>query len=118
MILPLSILAVTPGELIPCGSGGPEECNFDGLKQLITNVFDFLMEYLIFPIAVMVIMYAGFMTIWESYNGRNPSAYKTMLMNVAIGFALALGAYAIIRTVVSLFFNEDALKLEIEDVFN
>ena len=115
--LPVILWAETTYNFIPCGTSSPATCNFEHLKQLVGTVFKYFLEVVIFPIAVGVILYAGFMTVWEASQGKDPTAYRNMLINVVIGFSLALGAYAIVRTVISLFFNEEALDAEIDAVF-
>lgn len=108
-------------QIITCGTGtsGAMDCGFDDLRKTVGNVFKYAIEYVILPLATITLIWAGFKIIWESSRGRDSSLYRQVLKNVVIGLALAVGAYAIVRTFISLFFNDEgAFQDIIKEVFS
>lgn len=121
MIVSVQAADTTSGgfEIITCGDGGPRDCDFEALKKTVGNLFKYLLELVILPVATIVLIWAGFMTIWESSYGRDSSRYRKALLNIVIGIALAVGAYALVRTFITLFFNDEgAFQEVIEEVFS
>jgi len=100
---PLLLLAADP--LVPCGTGdtaGPDSCKWQDLVQLFNNVTDFIFLDLMIPLAVIAIVYAGIkILISRDKPAKLSDAYKT-LQNVGIGIFMALGAYAIVKTILTL----------------
>ena len=126
ILLPMALLAAPDNgngsefHLVVCGTGdaGAMDCDFEKLKELVSKTFDYVLGYIILPVATILIIYAGFKTILESSQGKDPSFYKTMLKNVLIGMAMAIGAYALVKTFINLFFDSDgAFQPIIEEVF-
>ncbi|MFA5736877.1 MAG: TrbC/VirB2 family protein [Candidatus Paceibacterota bacterium] len=125
LFLPVTLLAENQTgdsgfHLVVCGTGedGAMDCDFSELKKLVGKTFDYVIGYIILPIATILIIWAGFKTIWDSSQGKDPTFYREMLRNVIIGVALAVGAYAIVKTFISLFFDSGgAFQAVIEEVF-
>lgn len=108
-------------EIITCGRGedGALDCDFEDLKTTVGNVFRYLLEWVILPVATTVLIWSGFNVIWKSSKGEDPSFYRQVLKNVVIGIALAVGAYALVRTFITLFFNDEgAFQEVIKSVFS
>lgn len=120
LLLPTVILA--EGEdsefhLVVCGTGkeGAMDCNFGELKDLVGKTFKYVLGYIILPVATILLIWAGFKTIWEAAQGKDATFYRQMLKNIVIGMALAIGAYALVKTFINLFFSDDAAFQSIID---
>ncbi|MCX6712240.1 MAG: TrbC/VirB2 family protein [Candidatus Vogelbacteria bacterium] len=107
--LPLLLLAAEPATdrssgLIPCGNGstGPEDCKWADLVKLFNNVTDFIFNNIMIPLAVIAIVYAGIRVLLGQTKPEELIKAKGTLTNVAIGIFMALGAYAIVKTIISL----------------
>jgi type IV secretory pathway VirB2 component (pilin) len=115
--LPLLILAqeTAPAGLVPCGTGpngSPDDCKWEHLLQLFNNVINFLLFSLLMPLAVIAIVYAGIqILISQDKPAQLKKAYGT-LKNVGIGMFMALGAYAIIKTIVTMLDPRTGSALE------
>ncbi|HOH11314.1 MAG TPA: TrbC/VirB2 family protein [Candidatus Paceibacterota bacterium] len=119
-LLPAIILA--EGEdsefhLVVCGTGaeGAMDCDFGELKDLVGKTFKYVLGYIILPVATVLLIWAGFKTILEAYQGKPATFWRQMLRNIIIGMALAIGAYALVKTFINLFFSDDAAFQSIID---
>lgn len=126
IFLPMALLAAPDDgnnqefHLVVCGTGdaGAMDCDFEKLKELVSKTFDYILGFIILPVATVLIIWAGFKTIWDASQGKDATFYRQMLKNVIIGMALAIGAYAIVKTFINLFFDSDgAFQPIIEEVF-
>lgn len=80
-----------------------EPCDFEDAMQLIRNIINFLLFTIATPIAGLVICYAGFILITSGGSSENKTKAKHVLLNVIIGYAIALGAWIIVNTIFSAF---------------
>ncbi|HRZ30573.1 MAG TPA: hypothetical protein P5274_02820 [Candidatus Paceibacterota bacterium] len=96
--------------LVTCGRGdaGPLDCNFANLLKLIDDVLLFFMYVVIFPIAIILIIYAGGMMAWYSHSqpGKVTEA-KNMLRDVLIGFGIIFGSALFVQQVFSSLANTE-----------
>ncbi len=125
--LPLVLLAEG---LVPCGQnvrddagniisyGKPTDCKWKDLVTLFNNIIDFIFKDLMIPLAVVAIVYAGIQVLIHQDNpGELKKAYGT-LQKVGIGIFLALGAYAIVKTIATMLANPDSIfQKAIDQVF-
>ncbi|MFA5001172.1 MAG: TrbC/VirB2 family protein [Candidatus Paceibacterota bacterium] len=126
-LLPVLVLAQTANDdgfsgLVSCGWGsdsGPDECNWQALVAMAQKVVDFILIDLMIPLAVIALVYAGIQVIRGKTQPAELIKAKGALYNVAIGIFLALGAYAIIKTILTLLPGGDSgfLKDVITQVF-
>lgn len=108
------------GGLVKCGRGeaGPGDCGWEDLTKLFDDVLNFIFTVIMIPLAVIAIVWAG----WRVLNGKTKPEElikaKGALVNVAIGIFLALGAYAIIKTILGLLAKpEGILDQAMQQVF-
>ena len=114
-LLPVLVLAqTTPDDgshgLVPLGDGGgdgPGDYKWPQLVELFQNIVDFILVKLMIPLAVIALVYAGVQVIRGKTQPAELIKAKGALYNVAIGIFLALGAYAIIKTVLTLLPGSD-----------
>lgn len=100
--LPLVLLA--EGPLVTCGTGedGPTSCNWQELVKMFNKVIDFIFLDLMIPLAVLAIVWAGIQILLKKSQPADLLKEKGALRNVAIGIFMALGAYAIVKTILTL----------------
>ena len=106
--------------LIPCGNdeGGPGDCDWEDLVTLAQRVVDFILLKLMIPLAVIALVYAGIQVIRGKTQPAELIKAKGALYNVAVGIFLALGAYAIIKTILTLLpGNTEFMPQVIQQVF-
>ncbi|MFA5023083.1 MAG: TrbC/VirB2 family protein [Candidatus Paceibacterota bacterium] len=119
---PLFLLAQTATSgLVTCGKGaaGPNDCQWEDLVQLFKNVVNFIYADILIPLAVVAIVYAGIQILLNRENPAQLGKAWGTLRNVGIGIFLALGAYAIIRTITLMLAGEHStFRQAVEGVFN
>lgn len=85
----------TGGEIInPCG--------FNHFFELVNNVVDFLLFYLAIPIAAIIFAFAGIKLVFSGGNASQMQKAKSTMIDVAIGLALAAGAWLIVHTILNI----------------
>jgi hypothetical protein len=110
LIMPvLSLAADTP--LVPCNnntapdSNGnlPVKCDFTQLMNMVNIVIHFILYDMVIPIAAIMFAYAGFLLVTaggEAAGARTKA--KSIFTNAAIGLLIAVAAFLIIRTILSI----------------
>jgi hypothetical protein len=93
--------------LVPCGNelvGGKikNPCGFGHMMGLINKTIKFILFDLVLPIAAIMFAYSGVLYIASSANPNTRTKAKKIFGDVAFGFALAVAAWLIIRTVLSI----------------
>lgn len=78
-------------------------CDFSDAMQLIRNIINFLLFTIATPIAGLVICYAGFQLLTSGGSSEKKTKAKHVIMNMLIGYGLALGAWIIVNTIFSTF---------------
>ncbi|MFA6254077.1 MAG: TrbC/VirB2 family protein [Candidatus Paceibacterota bacterium] len=104
--LPLLLLAADAPLVTTVGSDGPGDYTWKELVQLFRNVTDFIFLRLMIPLAVIAIVYAGIRILLGKSKPEDLIKEKGTLRNVAIGIFMALGAYAIVKTIFSLLADD------------
>lgn len=109
------------GGLVQCGLGpnaSPTDCRWTDLVSLFRRVVDFIFLNLMIPLAVIAIVYAGIKILIGRDKPGELIKAKGSFYHVAIGIFMALGAYAIVRTILSLLVGSDgAIQQAIQQVF-
>jgi len=90
------------GALVPCGTSGGEDCGFKHIFELINKVVTFILFVMAVPIAAIMFAYAGFLLITSGGETSKRTKAKKIFTNVAIGIILAVGAFLIVKTILSL----------------
>jgi type IV secretory pathway VirB2 component (pilin) len=78
-------------------------CDFGDAMQLIRNIINFLLFVIATPIAGLVICYAGFQLLTSGGSSEKKTKAKHVLMNMILGYVIALGAWLIVNTIFSTF---------------
>lgn len=89
--------------LIPCGTAAnPTQCGFNDLMTLINNVVNFVLFDMVVPIAAIMFAYAGVLLIFSGGDTGKRSKAKSIFINVAIGFIIAIAAWLIVEFILNL----------------
>ncbi len=78
-------------------------CDLDDFMQLINNVINFLLFDISLPIAAVLFAYGGFKLMLGSGDSGARSGVKKLLLNVVIGFIVALAAWLIVHVILFEF---------------
>jgi len=91
------------GNLVPCNTtANPTACGFNDLLTLINNVVHFILFDMVVPIAAIMFAYAGILLIFSGGDTSKRSKAKSIFINVAIGFIIAVAAWLIVEFVLNL----------------
>lgn len=103
--------------LIPCGNdknpivktskgetGGEvtNPCTAEHFIIMVNKILEFILIYLVLPIATIVFMYAGFLLLFSGGDTHKRSEAKSMFMNVLWGLVFIAGAWLIVNTILSI----------------
>jgi hypothetical protein len=127
LLFPAFSFAVDPlddGGLVPCGtkydtvkktdpvtqketeekviSNPCEADGFGNLMKMINKVVNFILFTMAVPIAAVMFAYAGFLLVTSGGETSQRSKAKSIFTNVAIGLVLAVAAWLIINTILSI----------------
>lgn len=102
LIMPvISFAANVP--LVACDNSTGNLCDFNALMALVNRVIKFILFDMVIPIAAIMFAYAGFLMV--SAGGEVASARtkaKAIFTDVLIGLIIAVAAFLIVRTVLSI----------------
>ena len=113
-VLVVPVFALAQNGLIPCGTEVDDKglvtnpCGFKDFLALINNVIGFIFQYLILPIAAILFAFAGFKLVFSGGSTEARGTAKKVFTNTAIGLIIALSAFLIIRTLLSILGYEGA----------
>ncbi|MFZ2072162.1 MAG: hypothetical protein WAV10_00550 [Minisyncoccia bacterium] len=86
--------------LVPvCPEGG---CGFAELICLVNNFIQFILFRMAVPIAAIMFAYAGILLIFSGGDTSKRSKAKSIFANVAIGLIIAIAAWLIVETILTL----------------
>lgn len=91
-------VAFAQQKLVPCE--GPDDCQFEQLVELGSNVVEFLFE-LATAIAVIVLAYAGFLYMTAAGNTGKISQAHQLIWYAVIGFLVALSAWLLVEVLMN-----------------
>lgn len=98
-------LAALPAKaqgLVPCGTtGNPEECSLCYLLELVKNIIDFLV-IIAAPIAVVFIVWGGFMLLIAGGSEEKISQGKKILSSAVTGLVIVLISWLLIATIIGV----------------
>ena len=103
----VSVLLATPSlslaaGLVSCGGAGEPACDWNGLMSLINTVIHFLLFYMAIPIAAIMFAYAGFELVSSGGSTEKRGIAKKVFTSAVIGLILAVAAWLIVSTVLSI----------------
>ena len=81
--------------IVPCTT----DCTWDNLYQLINSLITLLLEVAI-PLAVIVILYGGFMIITSGGSEDGFKKGKDAIIGAVIGLAIVFGSYIAVNLII------------------
>jgi len=103
LFLPLVSLAQG---LVPCGGQGQPDCQFCHLFVVFKAIIDFVLVYIVFPIATLLIVVGGIMFFLYAENPQKVEQAKSLLTAVVIGLVVIFSSWLVI----GLFFTAIGLS--------
>lgn len=108
LVVPLFSFAADPphsGLVPPCGEDPDTgQCiwGFKELMSLIYNVIRFILFKMVVPIAAIMFAYAGFLMVTSGGSVEQAGKARTIFTNVALGLIIAVIAFLVIKTLLSI----------------
>ncbi len=99
LILILPAISLAEG-LVPCDTGA--SCDFNAFMTLINKVIHFILFDMVIPIAAIMFAYAGFLLITSGGSPEAKTKMKSVFTNTVLGLIIAVAAFLIIRTILSI----------------
>lgn len=110
--------APTPEEgIVPCNntpvtnSDGSvtyaDPCDFNAFMELINKVISFILFKMAIPIAAIMFAYAGFQLVTSGGSTEKRGIAKTVFTNAFLGLAIAVAAWLIVKTLLSVLGYKD-----------
>ena len=94
--------------LVKCDGTPERPCDFKAFMSLINRVIDFILKYMVVPIAAIMFAYAGFLLVTaggEAASARTKA--KNIFFNALLGLVFAVGAWLIVKTLLSILGYKD-----------
>ncbi|MCE9628563.1 MAG: pilin [Candidatus Vogelbacteria bacterium] len=88
-------------KLVPCGDAGRPDCTFKDLALLITAVIKFLIFQVGILVATIVIIWGGVLYVLYPYKPGYKDTAKKMITGSIVGLLIMMGAYLIVKTLVT-----------------
>jgi len=79
--------------------GFTNPCDFNYFMILLNSIINFLLFVIATPLAAMIICYAGWLYLSSGGSSENISKAKKILLNLVIGYVIALAALLIVKTI-------------------
>ena len=103
LIVPVISTAYTLGDpLVPCKNTEDSPCDFSAILALVNNVITFLIKYMAIPITAIMFAYAGFELVTSGGSTEKRGIAKKVFTDAVIGLVLAVAAWIIIKTILSI----------------
>ena len=89
--------------MVQCDNLEGNLCDFNALMALVNRVIHFVLFDMVIPIAAIMFVYAGFLIIIEGGEAAGArTKAKSVFTDVVIGLIIAVAAFLIIRTILSI----------------
>jgi hypothetical protein len=109
-ILCLPVLTFAAG-LVPCDGTAQDPCNFEALIKGINTIINWLVMISI-PLATIVIAWAGIIYISAAGDVGKVGEAKKMLWTTLIGFFFVLGAWVLVKAILSALLKDNSPILQ------
>ncbi len=99
LIVPVVALGGEGGGLVPCS--GPD-CTLCDLFQLFANIIEFLIVYIVPPVATLFLVYGGIIFLTAGGNPTYVSKGQKILIAVVVGLVIVYGGHLLITAILSV----------------
>lgn len=86
----------TQAGLVPCGGQGQSACTICDIFVLIANIFNFVITKIIPALAVIGIVWGGFVFLTSGGNQEKVKSGRKILLNTVVGLVIAYAAFLIV----------------------
>lgn len=108
-VIILSPVFVSSNPIVPCDGSAANPCNYQALITLANNIIDFLIQASV-VIALLLFTYAGFLLAFSGGDTGAMSKARAIFWNVVKGLIIALAAWLIIDTILSVLLKGDGFR--------
>lgn len=77
-------------------------CDFNFFMELINNVIKFLLFVIATPLIALILMYTGYLYLTAGGNSGQVEKVRHILLNAVVGYVIALAAWLIVNTIISV----------------
>ncbi len=89
--------------VLPCSRGTAQMCGFNDVFTLINNLIKFFLSYVLLPLSIILVSYAGWLFMTSGGNESKRTQAKAIFKNLLIGIAIFLLAWSIVYFVFKAF---------------
>lgn len=79
-----------------------KDCGFKEFMDLVNRVINFILFKMVIPIAAIMFAYAGFQIVTSGGSPGARTKAKDIFFNAVLGLVIAVAAFLIIRTILSI----------------
>ncbi len=97
-----------PDAIIPCDGTPASPCGFPELMILIQRIINYLLFYMVLPIAAILCAYIGFLFVTSGANPGNRQKAKDMIPKFLFGLVIALAAWLIVKVILTTLGYDDS----------
>jgi len=95
LFLPLVSQAACPTGLVPCGT--PDcPCKFCHFFVIFDRIIDFVLVYLVFPVATLLIIIGGIMFFLYAENPQQVEQAKSLLTATIVGLVVIFSSWLVV----------------------
>jgi hypothetical protein len=102
LIIILIILFLIPNflqaRLVPCGGPNQPACQICHLFEMLDRIIDFVLFYIVFPLAVLLIVIGGGMFMLSGGDPQTINNAKSILFSTIIGLVIIFSSWLLVNT--------------------
>ena len=92
--------------IVPCGIGG-NDCTLCHFFTLLSNIVNFMAEKIAFPLAIVIIMWGGFLLLTAGGDTGKIEKGKRALTNGLWGLLIIIIAWLLVDTILKAFVDQN-----------
>lgn len=96
---------VAQGSLVPCTN----KCDLASVFTLLNTFISFLIKVILFPVSILMFVYAGYQYITAQGNPAKTANVKKLVKHLVLGIIIILTAWVVVRSGLSLIGYDDSL---------
>ena len=90
-------------DLVPCDGTPESPCGFNEVLGVINAVVNFILNYAILPIAIVVFVYGGFLYMTSGSDASKRTKAKKMFGKLLWGIFFCMAAWVIVKIILETF---------------
>jgi hypothetical protein len=85
-------------DLVPCGGSGEPPCEICHLFVMLDTIIDFVLFYIIFPLATLLLIIGGGMFVLSAGNPQKINNAKSILFSTIFGLVIIFSSWMLVNT--------------------